>query len=77
MKRLICFLIGHRWKILNKLKLSDIANKMNKEYWWIGKSFRVDNNKDFYVINRQCIRCNKFDNNIDEARKLVKFKILN
>jgi len=77
MKRLLCFILGHKWKILAKIKLSEIAEKMNKEYWWASKSFHMNLNKDFYVINRRCLRCNKFDNNIDEARKLVRTKILN
>lgn len=77
MKKLLCFLLGHRWVILNKIKLSEIADKMNKEFWWSSKCFHVHNNIDFYVVNKQCLRCGKFDNNIDEARKLVKTKILN
>lgn len=76
MKKLICFFLGHKWKILAKKKLSEIAEKMNKEYWWSNKSYHIKKDNDFYVINRQCLRCNKFDNNIDEARKLVKTKIL-
>ena len=77
MKKILCYIFGHKWVTLSKIPLSVIADKMNKEYWWSSKHFYVGNDTDFFVINRQCSRCDKFENNIDEARKLVRSKILN
>lgn len=75
MKQIICFFIGHKWKIINKITYYEVYNSIRQKFWWVKCGINILS-KNFDIVDRECVRCGKKDFNIDHFKSLIEYKFL-